>query len=102
MAIQARTTNNGNTVNILIEGRFVFDSRHDFGSAYKEQKNRGIMYRIDFSKTEYMDSSALGMLLMLKEHADANGGKVMLCRMPTKIKKIIVLTKFHELFAIED
>ena len=68
--IQVQSTDSGNTLSIQVAGRFDFSTNAAFRSAYQGQERKGIKYRVDFCKTDYMDSSALGMLLNLKQYAD--------------------------------
>ena len=68
MAISGNVSDDGNSVVINISGRFDFNAHHDFRNIYRNEKSDAA-YTIDMSGTEYIDSSALGMLLLLREHA---------------------------------
>jgi len=101
MTIYTQLSDGGKTLTIGIEGKFDFASHGDFRKAYKSQTEAGIGYQIDLSKTEYMDSSALGMLLMIKEYAEVNKGTVTLCRPSSEIKEIFEMANFYTLFTIK-
>ena len=101
MAIYTQSSDDGNTLTIRVEGKFNFASHSDFREAYKSQTETGIKYQIDLSKTEHMDSSALGMLLMIKEHAKVNKGTVTLYHPSTDIKEIFEMANFYALFTIK-
>ena len=101
MAIYTQLSDGGNTLTIRVEGRFDFASHRDFREAYKSKTETGIKYQIDLSRTEYMDSSALGMLLMIKEYAEVNKGTVTLCRPLPGIQKLFEMANFYTLFTIK-
>jgi CheY-like chemotaxis protein/anti-anti-sigma regulatory factor len=65
----------GNKATLSLNGRFDFHSHRDFRAAYEgalgESGIREI--EINFSAVDYLDSSALGMLLLLREKAEATG-----------------------------
>ena len=48
-----------------------------------------------------MDSAALGMLLVLKENAEANGANVVISSPSKSIQSILSVSKFESLFRIE-
>lgn len=47
-----------------------------------------------------MDSSALGMILLLKEHADKLGGSIEVRGASGIVKKTLEIANFHTLFKI--
>ncbi len=67
MAVKTKSSEKGNELVISIDGRFDFGLQKDFRKSYEATK--AAAYVIDMRATEYMDSSALGMLLLLREHA---------------------------------
>ena len=101
MAIYTQSSDGGKMLTIRVEGAFDFASHGDFSKAYKSQTMPGMTYQIDLSKTGYMDSSALGMLLMIKEYAENNKGTVTINRPSSDIKKIFEVANFYTLFTIE-
>ncbi len=48
-----------------------------------------------------MDSSALGMILLLKDHADNLGGQVIIKKPSDTVNKILEIAQFHRLVTIE-
>ena len=52
------------------------------------------------SQTEYIDSSALGMLLLLREHAGSEQGSVHLKGCRNDVKDILKVSNFDKLFEI--
>ena len=89
----------GNNVTITVSGRFNFNDHASFRSAYKELPPDAT-YLLDMSNTEYMDSSALGMLLLLREHAGGDSSKIVIAGCAPDIKKILNIANFQKLFEI--
>lgn len=100
MAISGNVSDGGSTVVIKISGRFDFNAHHDFRNVYRNEKSDA-EYTIDMSGTEYIDSSALGMLLLLREHAGNNGAKIIITGCNDDIKKIFAISNFEKLFTIK-
>jgi len=98
MAITGNSS--GDSVKIKITGRFDFNAHHDFRNIYRNEKSNA-EYVIDMSGTEYIDSSALGMLLLLREHAGNETAKISISGCNSDIKKIFAISNFEKLFAIE-
>lgn len=48
-----------------------------------------------------MDSSALGMILLLKDHAEKYSGKVIIRKPNEAVNKILEIAQFHRLLTIE-
>jgi anti-anti-sigma factor len=53
------------------------------------------------SGAEYMDSSALGMLLVLHESAGGNASQVRITNCGEELRNILKIANFYTLFAIE-
>lgn len=92
---------NDDTVNITIAGRFDFSCHKEFRDAYRNTPaGSGKKFIIDMSQTEYIDSSALGMLLLLREHAGSEQGSVHLKGCRNDVKDILKVSNFDKLFEI--
>ncbi|HEB56844.1 MAG TPA: anti-sigma factor antagonist [Gammaproteobacteria bacterium] len=101
MAVTTQTSSDGKTITIKIDGRFDFTNQKEFREAYKNQCDPGLLFQVELFATEYMDSSALGMLLLLKEHADNFNSKVVLKKPSEGIKKILDMANFSQQFDIQ-
>jgi anti-anti-sigma factor len=85
---------------IRIGERFDFNVHSDFRSAYEKLDTTGISgYEVDLRDTKYMDSSALGMLLVFREHVNGRG-KIFLVNCRDEIRSILEVANFQKLFAI--
>lgn len=85
---------------IRIKGRFDFSCHAAFREAYSGP-NQAADYVIDMEEASYMDSAALGMLLLLREHAQRNGGKVLITNCRGQTYDVLQIANFHRLFKID-
>ena len=92
-------TEQGNTVTINVTGRFDFSAHQEFIAAYRDQPKGEKDFVVDLSGTEYMDSSAMGMLLQLREHA-SKSSQVSLVNANANIQEILKIAKFDKLFNV--
>ncbi|MDP2560154.1 STAS domain-containing protein [Psychrobium sp. 1_MG-2023] len=100
MSIVSRVASNNKDIVITISERFDFSQYKIFREAYCDCNGSGTDFYVDLSKANYMDSSALGMLLLLKEHADKLAGKVIIERPNDAINKVLEIAQFHHLMTI--
>ncbi|MFV2059081.1 MAG: STAS domain-containing protein [Gammaproteobacteria bacterium] len=98
MSVTSSKNNNG-AVTINIGEQFTFESHHEFRDAYRDQP-RNTNYVINLSKTTYMDSSALGMLLLLREFNGENN-TIQITSCNEEISKIFEIARFDKMFLIE-
>lgn len=102
MSISQRISVDGNKVHINITGRFDYKVSNEFRDAYRNvPAKEGISFYVDLKDVDYMDSSALGMLLLLREHAKCRGGTVIIERPSDPIDKILTVANFAQLFTID-
>ena len=52
------------------------------------------------SGTNYMDSSALGMLLMMREYLGGNSADISIANTSADIKNILTVANFQSLFSM--
>lgn len=90
-----------NQVTISISGRFDFSYYKEFRNAYRDiPKGKGYGYLIDMRKVDYIDSSVLGMLLMLRQHAGEDSSDIVLQCNQGEVKNILKISNFEKLFTI--
>ena len=99
MPITSSLSDDGNTVTVSITGRFDFNDHTSFRDSYRDRPATA-HYVLDMSGTDYMDSSALGMLLLLREHAGGESAKISIGGCKPEIKKILTIANFQKLFEI--
>jgi len=100
MSVQVQLLENGALVKISPTGRFDFHAHREFRDAY-QAKSAGAQYLIDLRGTDYMDSSALGMLLLLREHAGGDKAKIRIVNARAEIRSILNVANFEKMFVIE-
>ena len=101
MAISARTSTDGSELNISITGRFDFSSHQEFRKAYEDAGNTPDNYVVDMKDTTYLDSSALGMLLLLRDHAGGDNASISIINCNDDVRKILTISNFEQLFEIQ-
>ncbi len=100
MSISINISDNKKSVTIKIIGRFDFSLHNEFRKSYKDVNLSTGEYIVDLTSTEYLDSSALGMLLLLKEHAESQGCNVKLSGFSPEIKEILTIASFDKIFVL--
>ena len=89
-----------NAVTISIRDRFDFSTHKEFRASYKDRSDASC-YVINMKDVNYIDSSALGMMLLLREHAGVKHGKVVIANCNPDIRKILAIANFDRLFEIQ-
>jgi HptB-dependent secretion and biofilm anti anti-sigma factor len=97
-----RITTNESTATLILDGRFDFNAHRTFKEAYDSLlKRKGIAnLEINLTGVSYLDSSALGMLLLLRERADSEGISVALTRPSGTVAQILDIANFGKVFTI--
>ncbi|MBF0181563.1 MAG: STAS domain-containing protein [Magnetococcales bacterium] len=91
---------NEGVVTITLDGKFVFSEHREFRDTYKDKPPK-TRYVLDFRRVTYMDSAALGMLLLLNEHNKSGGTdliKIVNCT--PQVAKVFEIANFSQLFTI--
>ncbi|WP_166260851.1 STAS domain-containing protein [Marinobacter salicampi] len=100
MAIQTRRSDDGRTLTIKIDGRFDFSTHQSFRDAYEHGDQKVSDYVIDMSDTTYLDSSALGMLLLLRDYAGGDAANIRIENCNSDVRRILTISNFEQLFSI--
>lgn len=85
---------------IGIRGRFDFRIYDAFRNAYADAGDAIDKYVVDLAAAEYMDSSALGMLLLLREFAGGDEADIKLVAPNEEIRNVLDIANFGKLFTI--
>lgn len=90
----------GNAV-VLISGRFDFSTHEEvrrcFDNALKESTKD---IHLDLGKVDYLDSSALGLLLVLRDKAKHANRQIVLINVQGLVKQVLDIANFKKLFNI--
>ena len=101
MTVQASLAGNGRELTIKIDGRFDFSAHQEFRDAYEGVSSQVNCYTVDMGGTSYLDSSALGMLLLLRDHAGGDSADVTIVNCNQDVRKILTISNFEQLFKIK-
>ncbi len=100
--MQASITKESGTAEVRLSGRFDFNAHRDFRNAYEPLMAESDIsaVTIDMGGVEYLDSSALGMLLMLRDKAGAANKALTLTNVRGPVKQVLEIANFGKLFRI--
>lgn len=100
--MQVNVVKNAGTVDLKLSGRFDFNAHREFRGAYDpviaDAEVRSL--NIDMAAVEYLDSSALGMLLMLRDKAGAANKALALVNVRGAVRQVLDIANFGKLFKI--
>lgn len=93
----------GNRLTIRFEGRFDFSAHRAFREAIKDAVANAAIREVvlDMMKAEYIDSSALGMLLLSRENCTGAGKTIRIVNPRGTVKEVLHIASFEKLFTIE-
>lgn len=100
MVVHTTVSDSGKKVQIAVGGNFDFQLYDEFRASYADTGGEGTEYIVDLSATDYLDSSALGMLLLLREHAGGDSSSIEIKQTSPEVKKILDVANFGKLFKI--
>lgn len=101
MGVQSSIDNSGKELTIKVDGRFDFSAHQEFRDAYEGMSNDVTNYVVDLGSTSYLDSSALGMLLLLRDHAGGDNANIKIVKCNEDVRKILTISNFEQLFTIQ-
>lgn len=100
MALTSYISSDGSQLTINVTGQFNFSVYQKFREACRQATAPHTRYVIDLQGTEYMDSSALGMLLLLRERSGGDAADIRISHCGPEIRKIFAIANFDRLFQI--
>ncbi|WP_017444304.1 STAS domain-containing protein [Gayadomonas joobiniege] len=101
MTLKKEMSNLKDKLDIQISGKFDFNLVQDFREAYRDLPTSVKTIEIDLHNTDYIDSSALGMLLNLQKNTKNQVDSILITRAQPQIKKILQIARFDKLFDVE-
>ncbi len=99
MSVISEQSNNGDEVTVSVAGRFDYRIYDSFKASFHDIDESRKAVNVDLSKTDYMDSSALGMLLMMREHL-GRAVKICLVNPTPDVMRVLTIANFDKLFSI--
>ncbi len=97
MSITSMESDSGQVVTIKLSGRFDFSTHQAFVQSYKSYPSGEKKFVVDLKDVEYLDSSALGMLLQLRDYA-VDTSSVSLVDGNDAVCEILRIANFDKLF----
>jgi len=100
--MQANVIKEAGKAIIKLNGRFDFNTHRDFRAAYEPllADTAVNVVTVDFSSVDYLDSSALGMLLMLRDKMGGANKEIGLSGVRGNVKQVLDIANFGKLFQI--
>ncbi len=100
MAVNVNLKADTRELTVKISGRFDFSVHQDIRKATEQVTSTIKQVIIDLKATEYVDSSALGMLLVLRDKIGGDKEKVKIVNASPEVKKILEIASFDKLFML--
>ncbi len=100
-SITARHTANGRGLVIDVIGRLGLDMHREFRQSY-ESSPPCERYAVNLQRCAGIDSSGLGMLLILRDFAAVDKSNMLVVNCPSRLGKLLGIAKFDRLFTIQN
>ena len=101
MAVDTSLDSVTKTLVIKISGRFDFGVHQDFRKATEQASADVSTIVVDMAGVDYVDSSALGMLLVLRDKVGESKDAVRIKNVKPEVGKIFAIANFDKLFNLE-
>ena len=98
MSVVTEVSPDGKKLTISVKGRFDFAKHQDFRASYEHKELKAVV--VDLKEATYLDSSALGMLLLLRDHAGGDDSDIRVVNSNCDVRKILAISNFDKLFDI--
>lgn len=99
MSVNIDIRDTSNEVYIQVIGRFDFESHEDFSKALEAANSSNYSkFTIDLGAVDDLDSSALGMLLLLRESAGGENSNISITNCRAEIREILKIANFQQMF----
>lgn len=98
--MQANMSISNGEARLKLVGRFDFNSHREFRAAYETVLENAEVRTlvIDLGGVDYLDSSALGMLLMVRDKVGSANKAILLANAQSGVKQVLDIANFSKLF----
>lgn len=87
---------------IAIKGRFTFADHKEFRSIFNLLTDKDVKsIRLDFKGVEFIDSAALGILLLARDEAQKHAKDLVIQNPSGQVKLMFEVSRFYDIFNIE-
>lgn len=100
MGIKVIRSSDKGEVNIAISGRFDFSMNNEFRKIMGDSAGPNETYIIDMGAVDDLDSSALGMLLLLREKVGGDSANIKIQKCRPDIVEMLKMANFQTMFDI--
>jgi len=100
MSVVTQVSPDQKELTITVKGRFDFGRHQEFRESYEKLNTKPKSIVVDLKEATYLDSSALGMLLLLRDHAGGDEADIRVVNSSSDVKKILAISNFDKLFDI--
>lgn len=101
MSLEKELSADGTTLTIILDDKFDFGKVQDFREAYTSGSEGVTKIVVDLANTEYMDSSALGMLLNMQKTLQGQVTEFHIINSRPPVAKILQISRFDKKFTIK-
>lgn len=100
MGVECKVLNDDVIISII--GSFDVSCYDDFNDSYRAYlSSPDTVFYIDMKNTTYLDSSALGMLLLLRERTGGDKKRIQIINVTEQVMEILRVAHFDQLFSIK-
>ncbi len=98
--MEHNVVSSGDSLELNLAGKFTFADNKVFNSILEEiQAYKKII--IDLANVEFIDSAALGILLLVRDKCDKTSTNLLLRNPKGQVKQMFDISRFSDLFTIE-
>lgn len=101
MSVVSEQSKNGDELTVSVAGQFDYRIYDSFKASFSGIDNEEVTVNVDLKDTDYMDSTALGMLLMLREHV-GRAATILLLNPRPEVMRVLTIANFDKLFSIRN
>ena len=96
MDIKSKITSDGKETVLILPNRFVFATKNSFRSSYENIPKTTTKITLDLGAVEYIDSAAIGMMLILNDFAQKNRIETEIINCFDTVYHILTLAHIHD------
>lgn len=100
MNITRNISTDHKVLTISVNGKFNFPHYNDFRKAYENVAEGIEQYIIDLSQTSEIDTAVIGMLMVMREHINSDGHKIVIRNCNEAVLEIMLSANLDKLFII--
>ncbi len=100
MSVEHKVSSDGRELRISVSGRFDFHTKSALQAAYENVDLKSARIVFDLGQCGYIDSSALGMLLLLREKAGGDQSSIELSQCQASTLKLLKMARCDEMFQV--